>query len=51
MGTPLLKALCTMYGIPQFACLDAEGLDDVRNDKEDILASAMGRADTLAEVF
>ena len=40
-----------MYGIPEFHCLDAEGLDDVRNDKEDILASAMGRADTLAEVF
>ncbi len=51
MGTPLLKALCTMYGIPEFHCLDAEGLDDVRNDKEAILASAMGRADTLAEVF
>ncbi len=31
MGTPLLKALCVMYGIPQFVCLDAEGLDDVRN--------------------
>ena len=32
-ATPVLKALCTMYGIPEFQCLDAEGLDDIRNDK------------------
>ena len=51
MGTPLLKALCVMYGIPQFACLDAEGLDDVRNDKAAILADAERRADALAEEF
>lgn len=51
MGTPLLKALCTMYGIPQFVCLDAEGLDDVRNDKAAILADAERRADALAEEF
>ena len=51
MGTPLLKALCTMYGIPKFTCLDAEGLDDVRNDREAILASALARAEALAEVF
>ena len=51
MGTPLLKALCVMYGIPQFACLDAEGLDDVRRDKAAILADAERRADALAEGF
>ena len=51
MGTPLLKALCTMYGIPKFTCLDAEGLDDVRSDREAILASALARAEALAEVF
>ena len=51
MGTPLMKAMCAMYGIPEFACLDAEGLDDMRRDKEAILADAARRADTLAEVF
>ena len=51
MGTPTLKALCAMYGIPKFQCLAAEGLDDVRNDKEAILADAMGRAEALAGVF
>lgn len=46
-----LEALCAMYGIPQFQCLAAEGLDDVTRDKEAILAEATGRADALAEVF
>ena len=51
MGARQLEALCAMYGIPSFQCLAAEGLDDIRNDKEAILAEAMGRADTMAEVF
>ena len=51
MGARQLEALCAMYGIPSFQCLAAEGLDDIRNDKEAILAEAMSRADTLAEVF
>lgn len=51
MGARQLEALCAMYGIPQFQCLAAEGLDDVTRDKEAILAEAMGRADALAEVF
>lgn len=51
MGARQLEALCAMYGIPRFQCLAAEGLDDIRNDKEAILAEAMGRADALAEVF
>ena len=46
-----MKAMCAMYGIPEFACLDAEGLDDMRRDKEAILADAARRADALAEVF
>ena len=41
----------TMYGIPEFQCLDAEGLDDIRNDKEALLADAARRAEALAEVF
>ena len=51
MGTPLMKAMCAMYGIPEFVCLDAEGLDDVRRDKAAILADAARRADALAEEF
>lgn len=51
MGARQMEALCAMYGIPSFQCLAAEGLDDIRNDKEAILAEAMSRADALAEVF
>lgn len=51
MGARQLKALCTMYGIPTFELLCAEGLDDIRNDKEAILADALGRADAMAEAF
>lgn len=51
MGARQLEALCAIYGIPSFQCLAAEGLDDIRNDKEAILAEAMSRADALAEVF
>ncbi len=51
MGARTLKALCAMYGVPEFQCLCAEGLDDVRNDKEALLAQAMLRADELARTF
>lgn len=50
-GARHLKALCAMYGIPEFQLLCAEGLDDVRNDKEAILAQAMERADAMARAF
>lgn len=56
-GTPLdiatahIKGLGVMYGIGDVRFLDAEGLDDVRNDKQALLAAAMERADALAEVF
>ena len=51
MGARQLEALCTMYGIPSFQCLTAQGLDDIRNDKEAILAQAMDQAEKLAEAF
>ena len=51
MGARQLEALGAMDAIPAFQCLAAEGLDDIRNDKEAILAEAMSRADALAEVF
>lgn len=51
MGARQLEALCSMYGIPSFQCLTAQGLDDIRNDKEAILAQAMDQAEKLAETF
>ena len=50
-GARHMKALCAMYGIPEFRLLCAEGLDDIRNDKEALLAGAMERAVGLAEDF
>lgn len=56
-GTPMdvatahIKALCQMYGIGNVHLLDAEGLDDIRNDPAVLLQQAMERADRLAEVF
>ena len=48
MGTPMLRALCAMYGIPELITLAAEGLDDVRQDKQALLDPALLRADALA---
>ena len=50
-GARHLKALCAMYGIPDFRLLCAEGLDDIRNDKEALLAKAMEEAEALAPSF
>ena len=50
-GARHLKALCAMYGIPDFQLLCAEGLDDIRNDKEALLARAMVGAEALAQTF
>ena len=51
MGTPIMKALCAMYGIPELVTLAAEGLDDVRQDGAALLSAALERADALAEEF
>lgn len=50
-GARHLNALCAMYGIPDFVLLCAEGLDDVRNDKEAILARARHEAEELSARF
>ena len=50
-GARHLKALCAMYGIPDFELLCAEGLDDIRNDKEAILARARREAEELSARF
>ena len=51
LGAKHLEALCTVYGIPDFQLLYAEGLDDVRTDGGAVLANAMERGRTLAESF
>ena len=51
MGARQLEALCAMYGIPSFQCLTAQGLDDIRNDKEALLAQATEEAEALAPSF
>ena len=51
MGARQLEALCAMYGIPEFLCLDAEGVDDARNDVSALLTEAMERGTALAETF
>ena len=51
LGTPIMKALCAMYGIPELVTLAAEGLDDVRQDEAALLSAALERADALAEEF
>ena len=50
-GARHLQALCAMYGIPAFRLLCAQGLDDVRNDPEALLARAMEEAEALAQTF
>ena len=51
MGKRQLEALCVMYGIPELLCLDAEGMDDARNDAGALLAAAMERGTEIAEEF
>lgn len=51
LARPYLENLCAMFGIPDFQCLAAEGLDIVGNDPEAILAEALTRADRMAEDF
>lgn len=50
-GAGHLKALCAMYGIPEFCLLCAEGLDDVRRDKEALMAQAMAKGTAMAAEF
>lgn len=50
-GAGHIRALCAMYGIPSFQLLCAEGLDDVRNDKDALMARALNRAAVLGAEF
>ena len=51
MGARQLKALCTMFGIPKFELLCAEGLDDERVDVRARMEEAFARADALGKSF
>ncbi len=50
-GAGHIRALCAMYGIPSFQLLCAEGLDDVRNGKDALMARALDRAAVLGAEF
>ena len=50
-GAGHIRALCAMYGFPSFQLLCAEGLDDVRNDKDALMARALDRAAVLGAEF
>lgn len=51
MGSRYLKALCKMFGINQYECLYAEGLDIIGNNMNDIISDAIKKAIDLAEEF
>ena len=51
MGARHLKALCQMYGISTFQLLCAEGLDDIRKDRETLLRQAEARGEEMAALF
>lgn len=51
MGARYLRALCEMYGIPQFELLCAEPTDDVTVDVGEVMAEAKERAARMAPGF
>lgn len=50
-ATPYLKAIQNFYGIPQFACIAADGLDVVGFDGAGELRKACGEAAALARTL
>lgn len=51
MGSRYLEALCKMFGIDQYECLYAEGLDIIGNNVDDIISDAIQKATCLASKF
>ena len=51
MGARYLAALCGFFGIPQFDCVAADGLDLGTRPPEEILAEAKAKAAALAETL
>ncbi|MBV7275936.1 NAD(P)H-dependent oxidoreductase [Clostridium sp. PL3] len=51
MGSRYLKALCKMFGIDQYECLYAEGLDVIGNNVDDIISETIKKAINFARKF
>lgn len=51
LGSKFMQAMCVMFGIKEYHCLDAEGLDIVGVNVEEIMEQALHRAETLAVNF
>lgn len=51
MGANQLRAITHLFGIPEFRCIAADGLDIITNDPEQIMAEAMERCVKEAETF
>ncbi|MCI8342799.1 MAG: flavodoxin [Firmicutes bacterium] len=51
MGARYLKTICTLFGIENFQCVAAEGLDIWGNDVEKILEKALKDAECAAREF
>ena len=51
LGASQLKVTCHMFGIPEFRCIAADGLDIITNDAEQIMAQALERCVEEAKIF
>ena len=47
LGARYLEALCEMFGIPQFRCICAEGIDSIPGEAEAIFKNALEEAKTV----
>lgn len=50
-GARYLEALCEMFGIPQFQCIFAEGIDAMPERAEEIMQGAINEAKRAAQDF
>ena len=51
MGAKYIEAMCTFFGIENFECVEAEGIDIYGIDSEAIIADAMKKAEKIAQNF
>ncbi len=51
MGAAYIKAMCTFFGIDNFKCICAEGIDMWGNDTENLISDAIDDAKKTAEIF
>jgi len=50
-GSKFMRAMCLMFGINEYHCLDAEGLDILGQNVEELMGQALHRAESLAVKF